>query len=84
MNTEQSGSVDGAQVRVKRYRCKLDTLSHVKSEMSRCYRESRSGLLDVAAAAKLVFILGQIAKCIESSDLEKRVELLEELNNVKH
>lgn len=61
-----------------RYRCKLDTLQDVKREMSRLYRESRSGLIDPAAATKLVWMLQAVGKVIEGSDLEKRIERLEQ------
>ncbi|PPC90457.1 MAG: hypothetical protein CTY34_07695 [Methylobacter sp.] len=64
----------------QRYRCKLDTLQDVKREMAKVYRESRSDLIDPAAATKLVWMLQAVGKVIESSDLEKRVEILEERN----
>lgn len=60
-----------------RYRCKLDTLQDVKREMAKVYRESRSELIDPAAATKLVWMLQAVGKVIEGSDLEKRVEALE-------
>lgn len=60
-----------------RYRAKLDTLQDVKREMAKLYRESRSGLLDVQEATKLTWMLQAVGKVIESSDLEKRVEALE-------
>lgn len=61
----------------QRYRCKLDTMQDVKREMAKVYRESRSELLDPAAATKLVWILQAVGKVIEGSDLEKRIEALE-------
>jgi len=61
-----------------RYRCKLDTLADIKREMSKVYREARSGVTDVQDATKLVWCLQGVAKVIETSDLEKRVEQLEQ------
>lgn len=61
----------------KRYRCKLDTLLDVRREMAKVYRESRSELIDPAAATKLVWMLQAVGKVIEGSDLEKRIEALE-------
>ena len=63
----------------KRYRCRLETIQHVRKEMARLYREGRSELIDPAKAAKLAWILMSIGKIIETSDLERRVEELEEL-----
>ena len=60
-----------------RYRCKLNTMSDVKSEMAKVYREARSGLVDVQDATKLTWCLQAVAKVIEGSDLEKRIEILE-------
>jgi hypothetical protein len=61
----------------QRYRCKLDTLADVKREMAKVYREARSEIIETQNASKLVFILQAVAKVIEGSDLEKRVEALE-------
>ena len=61
----------------QRYRCKLDTLQDVKREMAKVYKETRSELIDPAAATKLVWMLQAVGKVIEGSDLEKRIEALE-------
>ena len=63
-----------------RYRAKLDSLGDVKREMAKVYREARSGILDVQDSTKLVWVLQAVGKVIESSDLEKRVEILEGKN----
>jgi hypothetical protein len=60
-----------------RYRAKLDSLGDVKREMAKVYREARSGVIDVQDSTKLVWVLQAIGKVIESSDLEKRIEILE-------
>ena len=61
----------------QRYRCKLDTMQDVKREMAKVYRESRSEQIDPATATKLVWMLQAVGKVIEGSDLEKRIEALE-------
>lgn len=63
----------------QRYRCKLDTMQDVRREMAKVYREARSGLVDVQDATKLTWCLQAVAKVIEGSDLEQRIEKLEEL-----
>ncbi len=62
-----------------RYRAKLDTMQDIRREMAKLYRESRSGVLDVQDATKLTWMLQAVGKVIEGSDLEKRIEKLEEL-----
>ena len=61
----------------QRYKCKLDTLQDVRREMAKVYREARSGLVDVQDATKLTWCLQAVGKVIEGSDLEKRIEILE-------
>lgn len=79
--------IDGATGKVKtlprapRYRCKLDTLQDVRREMAKVYREARSELIDPGTGSKLVFILQSIGRVIEGSELERRVEALENRNN---
>ena len=72
-----TGEVESLPPKVTRYRCKLDTLQDVKKEMAKLYRESRSGVVEIVDGTKLVWMLQAVAKVIESSDLEKRIELLE-------
>ena len=73
----KTGELSNLPPKVARYRAKLDTLQDVKREMSRVYRESRTGLVDVQDGTKLVWMLQAVAKVIEGSDLEKRIEILE-------
>jgi hypothetical protein len=67
-------------VKGARYRAKLDSLQDVRREMAKLYREARSGVIDVQDSTKLVWVLQAVAKVIEGSDLEKRIELLEKNN----
>ena len=60
-----------------RYRAKLDSMQDVRREMAKVYRESRSGVVEVVDGTKLVWMLQAVGKVIESSDLEKRIEILE-------
>lgn len=61
----------------KRYRCQLDTMTDVKREMAKVYRECRSEIIDPQTGTKLTWMLQAVAKVIEGSDLEKRIEVLE-------
>lgn len=61
-----------------RYRCPLDTLSDVKREMGKIYREARSGLVETQEATKLVWCLQAIGKVITESEIEARLTALEQ------
>jgi hypothetical protein len=63
----------------KRYRCELSTVQDVRREMAKVYRECRSDILDVQSGTKMVWMLQGIAKVIETSDLEQRIEQLEQV-----
>jgi hypothetical protein len=67
----------------KRYRCQLDTANDVKKELAKLYREARSGLVATSDATKLGWLLGEIRKTIETSDIESRIEQLEKQQAVK-
>jgi hypothetical protein len=63
---------------VKRYRCELDSVSDVKREMAKVYREARSGIIGIQDATRLTWCLQAVAKVIETSEIEKRIESLEQ------
>ena len=73
MNKRQLVEIDGITgevsdlppVKNTRYRAKLDTQSDIKREMSKVYREARSGLIDTQEATKLTWILQAVGKVIE-------------------
>jgi hypothetical protein len=64
--------------RGKRYRCELSTVQDVRREMAKVYRECRSDILDAQTGTKLTWMLQGIAKVIETSDIEQRLEQLEQ------
>jgi hypothetical protein len=55
----------------------LSTIERIKNELNNVYRESRDGLIDGATGVKLAQILQIAVKIIETNDLEKRIEALE-------
>lgn len=58
-------------------RLDLTTMEHVRAELARLYRQAKNGNLDISSASKLAYILSLLAKIIEGSDIEKRIEALE-------
>ena len=56
----------------------LTKMQHVRAELSRLYREVRTGKLDAGTATKLTYMLQVLAKIIEGSDLEARLNALEQ------
>lgn len=56
---------------------RLSTLTSVRQEMARVYREARHRETSVQEAGRLAFILSLIGKLIEGADLEKRIAEVE-------
>ena len=61
----------------QRKRVPLDSLEHVRHEMSRVYRAMRFGEVQTQDGSRLIFALGAIGKILEVESLEKRIEQLE-------
>jgi hypothetical protein len=57
---------------------KLATTEDCRREMARVYRDARQGRADTTDASRLVYMLGSIAKLIETGQLEQRLNVLEE------
>jgi hypothetical protein len=55
----------------------LKTLMDVRVEMARVYRDARSKKIPSGEASRLVFVLAQVARIIESEELARRAELIE-------
>ena len=55
----------------------LNTIESIKHELNRVYTESHDGLIDAGTGVKLAQILQIGVKIIESCELEKRLETLE-------
>jgi hypothetical protein len=56
---------------------KLNTVKACRIELAKVYKDARSGKIEPSDGTRLAFILSQIAKLIESSDLEQRFEIVE-------
>lgn len=61
------------------HRIDLASMTQVRREMARVYKEVRHQRLPSSEGARLVFMLSQIAKAIELAELEARLAKLEEL-----
>jgi hypothetical protein len=62
---------------------KLDSLRGVRRELTKVYRDMRQGKLDTQDGTRLAFVLNVIAKLIETSDLEARIEALEKQQQMR-
>ena len=60
-----------------RRKAQLDRLEGVRREMSRVYRDMESGKRDSQDGSRLVYVLTQIAKVLELTEIERRVDVLE-------
>ena len=74
-------TIDGATLALvpapQRRKAQLNSLEGVRREMARVYREAEAGKRDTADASKLTFMLGQIGKILELTEIERRVDALE-------
>ncbi len=55
----------------------LETLTEVRREMARVYRQMRHGRIDTQDATRMTYVLTQLAKLIQTVELEARVEAVE-------
>ncbi len=60
-----------------RLRLKLNTAEDVRRELGRIYREGKAGTRCVSDVSRLANVLQILNRCIESGDLELRIERLE-------
>ena len=63
---------------------KLHTLSAVRDELGKVYREARCGRIPSYDATRFCFILGQVKDLLVIMDLEARLRALEERNGNKY
>jgi len=64
----------------QRKRTPLKTAENVRAELAKLYRQARAGSIEVGDASKLGNLLQILGRMIETSDLEKRLEVLEANN----
>lgn len=61
----------------------LKTADDVRLEMAKVYRDMRRGDIDMSDGTKLVYVLGQLNKAIETTLIEARMESLERILNAR-
>jgi hypothetical protein len=81
----EPAAIDGRTLRLLpipgRRKAVLNSLEGIRREMARVYRDAESGRRDSSEASKLVYILGQIGKVLELTEIERRLTLLEAKKN---
>ena len=80
-----AATIDGATLKLlptpRRRKAQLSSLEGVRVEMSRIYREMESGKRDSQDGSRLVYVLTQIAKVLELTEIERRLIALETRSN---
>ena len=75
-------TVDGATLALvptpQRRKPQLTSLEGVRVEMARIYREMESGERDSQDGSRLVYVLTQIGKVLELTEIERRLTVIEE------
>lgn len=79
-NTARPAPLGSSQVSppLKRRKFTLTKVSHIRAELGRLYGEARRGEVDVQDASRLANLLGILHRVIASSDLEERLEAVEQ------
>lgn len=67
-----------APLPIPRVRSRLTCVREVRREMAKVYCEARAGTLRTDVATRLVYILTQLSNLIRDSELEERVQQLED------
>jgi proteasome assembly chaperone (PAC2) family protein len=61
----------------RRWNRRLRSVAGIRGELSRLYGETREGIVDPQAAARLAHLLTSLARLIEASDFERRLAEIE-------
>lgn len=77
MSDKQSRAETESGANPTRLRLPLATIEDCRRELARVYREAKSRRRDVQEASKLAYMLHLLARMIEESTLEARIEALE-------
>jgi hypothetical protein len=65
-------------------RFKLTSLKAIRREMGRVYAMGRNGEMTLPDCCRCTFILSNIAKVLELTEIETRVRALERMEELKH
>jgi len=76
---ESPATIDGATLQVlpTPRRIDLANLEQVRQEMARVYRDMRHGSIESPDGTRLGYVLAQLAKLHETTEVAKRLESLE-------
>lgn len=74
---EESRAVIGEYLPLSPTKVNLANAESIRQEMARVYRQARANKIDSADAAKLIYMLSQIAKAYELGVIEERLNALE-------
>jgi hypothetical protein len=62
---------------IKKRIARLDSVGAVASELGRVYRQTRHGEIPAQDATRYASILTAVRQCLESSEVERRIQELE-------
>lgn len=84
-NTDGDKTVDGAENTdqpTPRLRIPLKTANDVSRELGRLYRQMKSGQIVPTDGTKLAYVLNLLRQSIETSDIETRLQALEQVTEL--
>ena len=76
-SSETRAGATGAPKATPRRRIRLGSVEEMRKEMERVYREARQNELDIGVASKLSYMLSQMTRVAEVSNIERRLLELE-------
>ena len=80
MKTPRARAKQRKKAKPPRLRCRLRTIDDVRAELARLYREAKAGRREVGDASRLGNLLFILGRMIESSEIEARLQKLENAN----
>lgn len=66
-----------------RSRLRLGSIREVRRELQKVYEDAKAGRMSTQDAGRLTYILQSLASMIRDSDLESRIQKLEQQNGKK-
>ena len=65
------------------HKIRLNDAETIRMEMARLYRDMRMGRIDTQDGTRLAYVLDMVRKAHETSELQRRVEIIDQVNKIR-
>ncbi len=62
---------------------RLNDAETIRMEMARLYRDMRMGRIDTQDGTRLAYVLDMVRKAHETCELQRRVEIIDQVNKIR-